>query len=195
MTRVLRTEPQDAPAQAPGAAQALPQAPGQPEVATKADFARLQGWAKSYVTKLGHEGRLVLDEEGRVRVHETLALIAQTTRAPERASQAVQDATGPEYRGDRARKEFYDAENARLDLEERLGKLMDSSQVLAVVSDAAVTLRTRLEGWRDILAPQLAAYAGDEARIRTYLTDEVELLLADLSHRLSKLAELAKAEG
>lgn len=42
------------------------------------EFADLQGWRPSYVTKLRKAGRLVLSAEGRVKVRESLELIAQT---------------------------------------------------------------------------------------------------------------------
>ena len=48
---------------------------------TRADFARHLGVDRSYVTRLGHAGRLVLDGTGRaarVRVADTIAMIRQT---------------------------------------------------------------------------------------------------------------------
>ncbi len=160
------------------------------EAVTRTEFAALQGWSKSYVSKLGSEGRLVLTEDGKlVKVAESLARIAATTGAPERASAP---AVSPQYRGDRDRREFYDAENARLDLERRLGKLVDKADVLAVVADAAVQLRTRLEALPPRLAPQIAALGGNEQRVRLMLTDELERLLADMAHRFGKLAELGQ---
>jgi hypothetical protein len=46
---------------------------------TRSDFARLKGWSKSYVTKLGEQGRLVLSPDGKkVDVSATLALLAKS---------------------------------------------------------------------------------------------------------------------
>ncbi|HET9701152.1 MAG TPA: hypothetical protein VFP70_09545 [Burkholderiales bacterium] len=48
---------------------------------TKVQFARLNGWDPSYVTKLRRQGRLVMEGEGRrarIRVDESLARIAAT---------------------------------------------------------------------------------------------------------------------
>lgn len=161
------------------------------DVCTRAEFARRNGWAKSYITKLGHEGRLVLTEDGlHVRVAESMARIRDTASAPERASDA---AVSPQYRGDRDRREYYDAENARLDLEERLGRLLQASQVTAALAEAGTLLRQRLESWPHRLAPQIAALAGHEARIRSLLIDEVGLLLADISQSLGKAADGAAA--
>jgi hypothetical protein len=155
-------------------------------IVRKSEFAAANDWRRSYVSKLANEGRLVLTEDGRVKVKESLALIAATTGAPERASApAVQ----PQFRLDRDRKEFYDAENARLDLEERVGQLMNRAEVLSVVADAAVSLRARIETWPDRLAPQLAALGSDEGRIRALLADHVHTALTDLSQRFAKLAQ------
>lgn len=161
-----------------------------PNLQTRSAFAAANNWSKSYVSKLGAEGRLVLTDDGKlVRVRESLDRIAATTGAPERASAP---AVPPQFRVDRDRKEFYDAENARLDLEARMGKLLARADVMSVMSDAAVTLRTRLEGWPPRLAPQLAALGGNEQRIKAVLAEHIELALADLSQRFAKLAELGQ---
>jgi hypothetical protein len=158
-------------------------------IVSKAEFARRNSWSKSYVTKLKDEGRLVLTEDNQVMVAESLARIAETTGAPERASAP---AVSPQYRGDRDRKEFYDAENARLDLEARLGRTLGTADVRGVCANVAVTLRTRLETWPARLAPQLAALGGNEASIRRFLTDHVEQALAEISRGFAKLDDLAK---
>ena len=160
-----------------------------PNLVSKSEFARLNGWSKSYVSKLAGEGRLVVTEDGKqVLVAESLARIRETTTAPERASDA---AVTTQYRGDRDRREFYDAENARLDLEERLGKLLSAAQVSAVVAQAGTLFRQRLEGWPHRLAPQLAVMGGNEGGIRGLLIDEVELLLAELARTLGDAAARA----
>lgn len=160
-----------------------------PNIVSKSEFARLNGWSKSYVSKLNGEGRLVVTEDGkRVLVSESLARIRETTSAPERASDA---AVTTQYRGDRDRREFYDAENARLDLEERLGKLLSASRVNAVVAQAGTLFRQRFEGWPHRLAPQIAAMGGNEGSIRGLLIDEVELLLTELARNLGDAAARA----
>lgn len=157
-----------------------------PATLTRSEFAAHNGWAKSYVTKLGHEGRLVLTSDGkRVLVAESLAKIAEGTTAMARASEPAVPAA---VRVDRDRKEFYDAENARLDLEERTGKLMRADDVLDIVANVAATLRTRLESRSAIVAPQLAALAGDEARITTVLADHDRATLAEVSRLFAKLS-------
>jgi hypothetical protein len=162
------------------------QPPGaDPNIVSKSKFAEANGWSKPYVSKLTAEGRLVLTEDGKVLARESLARIAATTGAPERASAAV---VPPQFRADRDRREFYDAENSRLDLEERTGKLMNRADVVSVVADVGVSLRARLEAWPDRLAPQIAALGGNESRIRALLAEHVEISLGELSRGFSKLA-------
>lgn len=162
-----------------------------PNLASKSEFARLNGWSKSYVSKLAGEGRLVVTEDGRqVLVAESLARIAETTRATERASPP---ALTPVVRADRDRKDFYDAENARLDLAERVGKLMDRAEALSVASDVGTYLRTTLESWCDVLTPDLAAAGGDEPMIRAMLRDRCRELLGEFSRRMAKLEREAAA--
>lgn len=148
---------------------------------SQADFAREIGVARSYVTALKKSGRLVLDDDGRVLVAESKASIARSNGAPERA------AVVPQKFGDaRERKEQAEAELKEIELQERRGALLRTAEVVAAVTAAATTLRSRLESFPDVLAPQLAAIA-DEQQIRAMLADEVELVLADLSGRFSAL--------
>lgn len=164
-----------------------------PNIVTKSAFAAANGWGRSYVSNLAAEGRLVLTDDGkRVLARESLARIAATTGAPERASPpAVQ----PQFRADRDRKEFYDAEHSRLDLEARTGKLLNRADVISVVSNAAVGLRAALESWPPRLAPQIAALGGNEARIMALLADHIETALTDMSQRLAKLDKLHGGEA
>ena len=78
--------------------------------AKKSAFARMQGWRPSYVTQLGKEGRLVLNDRGEVLIDETLALIQRTAAGTHphvaarwgrrrAASAASQSATGEALAG------------------------------------------------------------------------------------------------
>lgn len=161
-----------------------------PQILTKGEFAKHIGCVPSYVSKLAKEGRLVLAEDGRVMVAETKAKMASTTRAPERASEAAQTVVGGDSRD---RKAFYEAESARLDLEERIGKLLDRGEVVGVVAEVATMLRQTLTSRSAMMAPQLAAAGGDEARIKTLLLENDEQTLAEVSRRFAKLSEEAAA--
>lgn len=162
----------------------------QPVAASKlsqADFARLQGWSKSYVSKLKKEDRIVFDDAGLVDVALTLARITGTTGAPERADESV---VSPTFNIARDRKEHYTAELARLDYLERAGKLLDAGEVVGVIADALTTLRSAIEAAPPQLAPQLAAM-GDESQMRALLADHFEVLLNELADALSKLGHAA----
>lgn len=167
------------------------QAPGDANIVSKSEFAKQNGWAKSYVSKLVGEGRLVLTEDGKVMVAESLERIQATTNATDRASAP---AVPPAVRVDRDRKEFYDAENARLDLEERTGRLLAAQDVVGTLADAAAMIRATLEAWPDDLAPDLAALGGDEARIRAHLLNATEVILTELATRFGKLASQVKGK-
>lgn len=65
---------------------------------TLSEFARYKGWRPSYVTELKLAGRLVLSDDGRVRVRETLARIEQT-QDPSKAGVAERHAAGRAAKG------------------------------------------------------------------------------------------------
>lgn len=174
----------------------------QPKAMTQAEFARFMGWAKSRVTQLKQAGRLVLTDDGkRVLVAETQRLIEETKDpnrrdvaerwAAERGQPQPDSADVPvpgqplTHAQAKATKEFYLAENARLDYEERCGKLLEADIVRQVVADAATTLRGQLESWPTLLAPQLAGQ--DEGRIQALLAEHVELALSQLVDRIGKI--------
>jgi hypothetical protein len=175
------------------------------------------GCARSYVSKLAKQGKLVLDDRGWVDVQASMPLIKAGYGAPERgraaqrAEQAARQAgteppgedsadpqaTKPEPPRDlnaefRDKKEHYLAENARLDYEERCGTLMKAADVQTVVAGAFTGLRVRLEAWPERLAPQLAPIA-DETQMRATLAGEVEALLHELAHDLANLLRAAQA--
>lgn len=151
-----------------------------------ADFARANGWAKSYVSKLKADDRLVVTADGRVDFAASLARIKGTSGAPERAAPAVQ---GTEYSGAQDRERYYNAELKRLELERETRKLLQAADVYAAVEDAAAIMRTGVEAWRERLAPQLAAIGGEEPRIAALLAAECEALLERLSQRFEQLCK------
>ncbi len=73
-----------------------------------------------------------------------------------------------------------DAKAAARDYEVSMGKLLDASQVEAVLAEAATAIRVELERMADALAPQLAATA-DEARCRELIWNEVSHALEEMS--------------
>ena len=158
---------------------------------SRSEFAAHIGCAKSYITKLGNQGRLVMgqgDNAERVDVTATKALLAQTTGAPERANEAAQTLLFADAKDQR---EHYQAQMARLDYEQRVGSLLPVDDVRALVASAATNLRARLELLPDHLAPELAATA-DEQRVRALLASEIEAALAELAHQFGKLTEASR---
>lgn len=147
----------------------------------QSEFARIIGCGRSYVAALKKSGRLVMTDDGLVLVEESKASIARSNGAPERAAVVPQ-----EFGDARSRREHIEAELKQIELDEKRGALLRTAEVVAAVTAAATTLRSRLESFPDVLAPQLAAIA-DEQQIRAMLADEVELVLADLSGRFSAL--------
>lgn len=168
---------------------------------TQAAFAKRLGVTRSYVNKLKESGRLVITEGSLVDVEASLAAI-QATQDPSKPSHVIPPPTIPEpapaptetadgrmsYQAARTVKEKYAALAAKLAYEQACGKLLVAADVLAVIADATVTLRTRFESFPDLLAPQIAAIA-DEQQIRAMLAEEVEILLADVSAHFGKLAK------
>lgn len=158
---------------------------GWPVRCTQAEFARLNGWSKSYVTALKHEGRLVMGDDGLVVVQASLLRIKATTGAPERAAPPVQ---GRAYSDAQDRERFYSAELRRLEYEREVRRVRVAEEVDSAVADAGALVRTTVEAWRDRLPVQLAALGGDEQRIGALLGDECERLLRRLSERFAALA-------
>lgn len=184
---------------------------------TQAEFARILGVRRSYVTALKKADRLVLNEIGNVLVDESHARIAETadpgkagvadmhaknrgepipTVNPENQSKTENeddqdDEPGrPDYQNARARKELANAQLAEMEVRQKAGDLFDAAEALAIVADAATIFRTAMESRRPLLVSQLAMIS-DEAEIRVFLEEQDEYLLADLSARLDALGESA----
>ena len=156
-----------------------------PAFGTQADFARAQGWERSYVTALKRDGRIVQNEFGQVDFAASLARIKATAGAPERSAPAVQ---GKAYSDSQDRERYYSAELKRLELERETKKLRQADEVASAVDDAGALIRTTVEGWRDRLPPQLAALGADEYRIAAFMAAECEHLLKRMSEKFAAMA-------
>lgn len=151
---------------------------------TQAEFARLLGVAKSYVTKLKEQGRLVMDAGGKlVDIEASKARIAATAdpgkadisaqwQAPQppKAPEGDEDGT-PSYQDARAEKERFAAKMAKLEYERAIGKLVDKAEVQAVVEDVITQFRQGLENLPYRLAPELVGQ--DLDGIRSALKQEI----------------------
>ncbi len=152
-------------------------------VLTQAAFARHIGSGKSWVTQLKTAGKLVMTADGKVEVEQSLERMAGSTGAPGRAKVVTQ-----RYADSKERREHIEAELKQMDLDERTGKLMQTSEVLSAVADAATTFRTRMESFSDVLSPQLAAIS-DEQQVRAILAEQVELVLHELVGRFALIGK------
>lgn len=175
---------------------------------SQAEFARLAGFARSYVTALKKADRLVLDADGKVLVEESQRRIAETAdpnrddvRARHSAArgetpavdQSKTEETGsdPEatpgnhdYQKSRAQKEHYQAEQARIQFERDIGKLVEKADVEAAIADLVTAFRQALENLPHRTAPELVGK--DLDAIRATLKQEVHGALADMEREFSK---------
>lgn len=169
-------------------------------VATRAQFARLNGWGRSYVTELAQAGRLVLADNGKVLVRESLERIKATAdpahaavaqrHAAERAAKAngddeqpKTDRVGSTFSQAKAVRERYNAMLAKVEYEQRIGELVSAKEVRRAAEEFGAALRRRWENLADSLAAVCAAES-DPARVHALISDEVEQTLLDLSKEL-----------
>ena len=185
---------------------------------SKTEFSRLNGWGKPYTTKLGKNDRLVMTPKGFVDYEASMQRIAATADpnrddvaarhasaraavaapapsaspiyAPARpdAAPTAGETVGSGYQAARAVKERYLALEAKRAYEVACGDLMRAADVVAVVSAAATTLRTRLEALPPTLAQQLAAPMGETER-RILIADAIESALSGLAAEFARLAK------
>lgn len=153
------------------------------KTATQAEFARILGVQKSYVSKLKDQGRLVFAEEGRVDVEASKQRIQQTAdpnrddvsqrfdKASSAGAQRQNGDIGNSYQAARAVKEKYSAMQAKLEYERSIGKLVDKAEVQAVVEDVITQFRQGLENLPYRLAPELVGQ--DLDGIRAALKQEI----------------------
>jgi hypothetical protein len=188
------------------------------QVVSQAEFARLIGVERSYVTALKKAGRLVLNAIGNVLVEESRRRIAETAdpgksgvverharnreeqnatvgqknlpKTESDSSDGDEPVASPDYQAARARKELANAQLAEMEVREKAGELFDAAEAIAIVADAGAVFRTTLDARRPLLVSQLAMMA-DESEIRIFLEEQDEHLLADLSARFDAMGESA----
>jgi hypothetical protein len=184
-----------------------------PVTMTRSEFARHINAKPGYVTQLIAAGRIVLNEDDRIVVVDSLERI-NATRNPDRAAVAAHHAsnrgspllhlTPPEnfaenaiqetridkagelYQQSKALDAKYRALASKRDYELSIGKLMLADDVIRVCAEAATICRTRLETIPDLLAPHIAAET-DETRCKALMRDQIEHILETLTHHFKKL--------
>lgn len=110
---------------------------------------------------------------------------ATTAHEPTGPAAAGDDEGGSRYQRARAVREQYLAAQAKLDYEERVGKLVAAAEVVQVAADIGATVRRRLETLPDILSAQVDER--ERTRVHTLATDHVELVLTDIARAFAKV--------
>lgn len=186
---------------------------------TQADFARRLGVSRPYVTQLKHEGRLVLEADGRVDAEASLARIKATedpskarkaspahpaeknaTAAPVSHAKSETDGmTGMEKVGGafklwQARKMKADAEMAEMEKARMARDLVPRDAAEFAMDDLAAGVRSRLENlparWAPVLAPM-----SDLNQLQATLTELVENELRAMAHQQAKRAKELAGES
>jgi hypothetical protein len=180
----------------------------------QAQYATHRGVAKSYITKLKAEGRLVFTPAGLIDVAASDALIAQTaepnrTDAVERHAAArnaktapaapaapaeppqksTEEEVGKTFHASKAVKEKYLALAARRDYEKSIGLLIDAHDAYYHMASVMTTCRATLERLPSQLAPELAGIT-DEGRVRQILSQYIQHALENLSKEISDLSNI-----
>lgn len=89
------------------------------------------------------------------------------------------EAGGSRYQRARALNEQYKAAQAKLDYEERIGKLVDAASVRVAGAELGAAVRRHLERLPAVLSAQVDER--DRERIFQHVTDNVEQVMTDLS--------------
>ncbi|WP_422472654.1 hypothetical protein [Endozoicomonas sp. ALB032] len=157
---------------------------------SQSEFAKRQGWSRQYVAKLVKSGKIRL-HKGKVNPDEALKAIQAQSEpstvlrkpasqdhlpvAPTDSRQAVDFVTA------RTMREAFRAKMARMEYEEKAGKLTDAAKVRDDAFRAGRMLRDALLGIPDRLADVLAAEE-DSLAVRQLLENEIEQALEKLAN-------------
>lgn len=169
--------------------------------ATQAEFAELQGWNRSTVTRLKQAGRLVLLADGRVDVVASRQRIEATggvrddvkrrhaaargEGGPRRAAKAPPEAGGETRADAQARKLSAEADMAIMEAEKMRGSLIPKDDVDLALKSVGAALRARLDVLPDKLAP-LVAPITDLPEVHAVLSEHCRALLAAVADELQQ---------
>ena len=172
---------------------------------SQSEFARQNGWSRQYVAKLVQQGRIKL-EGGKIDPVAAKRVIAQlaepSTALREKAQEQVREKPEPshvasvvsnqhqtalpqqsktvDYAAARTMREAYRAKMARLDFEEREGKLIDATKVKEEAFQVGRMVRDGLLAIPDRMADVLAAET-DAEKVKRLLQEELETVLTQLN--------------
>ncbi len=159
---------------------------------SQSEFAKRQGWSRQYVGKLVKSGKIVL-VKGKVDPEQALAAIkAQSEPSTELRAKSQSGTILPASPTDsrqavdfvtaRTMREAFKAKMAKMEYEEKAGKLTDAIKVREEAFRAGRIVRDSLLGIPDRLSDVLAA-ENDPVKVRQLLMDEFESILNELSHQ------------
>lgn len=186
-------------------------------VISKSDFAARRGWAKSYVSKLAKQERLVLTPDGKIDLEATEALLAESADPskaavaarheegrvdrdvysqvlPSAVTPAVQPPNkGPDFQKSRAHREFYLGQLAEAEFHKVQGNLVVREAVSKAAFTAGRTVRDLMFGLSPQLAPELAAMT-DPWQIEKHLTGAFRRIFEDAARMTTADLEHAMTE-
>jgi hypothetical protein len=162
-------------------------------VISKTEFAARRGWAKSYVSKLAKQGRLVETEDGKIDLEATELLLAESADPSKAAVTARHESarverdvrtelkigaetpavplTGkaPDFQKARAHREHFLAQLAEAEFYKVQGNLVEREAVTKAAFTAGRMVRDLMFGLSPQLAPELASMS-DPWQIEKHLT-------------------------
>jgi hypothetical protein len=149
-------------------------------------YAEHRGVSHTAVQKAIKQGRIHPTPDGKIDVEQADRDWGRNTspvNAPKRASKTRTEAAtggGPTYAQSRAVRELYLARLAKIEFEERSGKLVSRDEVTVAAFTKARTVRDNLLNIPDRVAAMLAAES-NPTRAHQILTDEIRQALIELS--------------
>lgn len=153
----------------------------------QSDIAKVLGLTNARVSQLKLKGMPINSIDAaaawyRENIDQKLSPKLGPSIAPPAAQDSVAAVAADAYDIHRARakREHHEANLAELKERQALGELVDASRVRRAVTSWAATARSGFEKVADKLAPRLAV-ENDEAACHALITDEIELVLADLA--------------
>jgi hypothetical protein len=146
-------------------------------------YAEHRGVSHTAVQKAIKQGRIHPARDGKIDVEQAdrdWNRNSSPVNAPKHAPKPDAAAGGPTYAQSRAVRELYLARLAKIEFEERAGKLISRDEVTVAAFTKARTVRDNLLNIPDRVAAMLAAET-DPVRTHQILTDEIRKALIELS--------------
>lgn len=163
---------------------------------SKSDFAKQQGWSRSYISKIGRQGKLIKAPGSAklIDVAATLQLLGLTGAAPHEPGRAPSgDAAAPEYWASKSRHEAALAKISEMQLAKQAGGLVDRKRVEMAAFTTARMTRDAILGVPTRLAPELAAMT-DAHAIENKMLAALREVLAGMAKISASDLERAMAE-